>query len=307
MLIPAMKKQGYEAEYAVAVTAGASMLSPIIPPSIAMILYSFYTEVPVGKLFISGILPGVVIGVLMMVVNSIYYRVRKYNIPVVRFSFRNLGKQFIRSIWALITPLIILCGIVFGFVTPTESGVLAILYGLFYGFFISRELKIGAIPRILMNSAVTTAVVLVTIAAAGVLGNVLVRLHFQTEVVNFAINVIQNRYLATLFIMLVMLVLGCFLDPTVLIAMFAVSILSVGNALGFDPIQYGLIMIIIMQVGAITPPVGTFLFISCGVGEIPLERSVKPLMPFILVIMIVIIAMLFIPGIATWVPSLLGR
>ncbi len=307
MLIPAMKKQGYEVQYAVAVTAGSSMLSPIIPPSIAMILYSYYTEVPVGKLFMSGILPGVVIGVLMMVVNSIYYRVRKYNIPVVKFSLKNLGKQFIKSIGALITPMIILCGIVFGFVTPTESGVLAILYGLFYGFFISRELKISAIPRILLNSAVTTAVVMVTIAATGVLGNVLVRLHFQAEIVNFAINVIQNPYLASFFIMAVMLVLGCFLDPTVLIAMFAVSILNIGNAFGFDPIHYGLIMIIVMQIGAITPPVGTFLYISCGIGGITLEQSVKPLLPFILVIMVVVIAMLFIPGIATWVPSLLGK
>jgi tripartite ATP-independent transporter DctM subunit len=218
MLIPAMEKQGYDKDYSVAVTAASSMLSPIIPPSIAMILYSYYTEVPIGTLFLSGILPGVIIGAGMMIVNSVYYRIRKYDITIIKFTWKNLWKTFLSSIGALITPLIILCGIVFGLVTPTESGVLAILYGLFYGFFISRELKLKMLPKIILNSAVTTAVVMITIAAAGVLGNVFVRMHFQEEVVNFAVNVIANPYLATFFIMFVLLVLGCFLDPTVLIA-----------------------------------------------------------------------------------------
>lgn len=307
MLIPAMEKQGYEKEYAVAVTAASSMLSPIIPPSIAMILYSYYTEVPIGTLFLTGIIPGILVGVCMMIVNAIYYRVRKYDIPLIKFTWRNLWKAFVSSIGALITPMIILCGIVFGLVTPTESGVLAILYGLFYGFFISRQLKVKALPKIMLNSAVTTAVVMVTIAAAGILSNVLVRMNFQNEVVNFAVNTIGDPYLATFFVMAVLLVLGCFLDPTVLIAMFATSILGIGNALGFHPMHYGIIMIIVMQIGAITPPVGTFLFISCGVAGLPLEKSIKPLMPFIAVIFVIITAMLFMPWMATLIPTLMGK
>jgi C4-dicarboxylate transporter DctM subunit len=146
---------------------------------------------------------------------------------------------------------------------------------------------------------------MMTISAAGVLSNVLVRMRFQNEMLNFAVHTIQNPYLATFFIMLVLLILGCFLDPTVLIAMFATSILSIGNALGFDPIHYGVVMVIIMQVGAITPPVGTFLFISCGIARLPLEESVGALLPYIFVILCVIVAMIFIPALVTYLPSMI--
>ncbi|GHS85820.1 C4-dicarboxylate ABC transporter permease [Synergistales bacterium] len=305
MLIPAMEKQGYDKDYAVAVTAGSSMLSPIIPPSIAMILYSFYTETPVSRLFLGGVIPGVLIGALQMIVNSITYRRRGYTFESGKFSWALLGRTFISSFGALIMPLIIVCGIIFGLVTPTESGVIAIAYGLVYGFFISKELKLKDLPQVLLDSAVTTSVVMMTISAAGVLSNVLVRMRFQNEVLNFAVNTLQNPYLATFFMMIVLLILGCFLDPTVLIAMFATSILSIGNALGFDPIHYGVLMVIIMQVGAITPPVGTFLFISCGIARLPLEQSVGALSPYIFVILLVIIAMIFIPQIVTLLPSLI--
>jgi C4-dicarboxylate transporter DctM subunit len=304
MLIPAMEKQGYEKDYAVAVTAGSSMLSPIIPPSIAMILYSFYTETPVSRLFLGGVIPGIIVAALQMLVNGIEYRRRGYNFETSNFSFKNLARTFVSSFGALVMPLIIIVGIVSGLVTPTESGVLAIAYGLLYGFFISRQLKLRDLPAVLLDSAVTTAVVMMTIAAAGVLSNILVRMRFQNEILNFAVNVLQNRYLATLFLMAVLLILGCFLDPTVLIAMFATSVLAIGNALGFDPIHYGVVMVIVMQVGAITPPVGTFLFISCGIAGLPLEKSIKALLPYIFVILAVIFLMVFIPKIVVWLPSM---
>ncbi len=304
MLIPAMERQGYDKDYAVAVTAGSSMLSPIIPPSIAMIMYSFYTEVPVGSLFLGGLLPGVIIALLQMGVNSVAYRRRGYRFALEKFSFRRLVKAFWSSLGALVMPLIILFGIVFGIVTPTESGVLAIVYGLLYGYFVSRQLRVRDLPGILLESAVTTAVVMITIAGAGALSQILVRLRFQNEVLGFAVNVLQNRYLATGFLMLVLLVLGCFLDPTVLIAMFASTVLACGNALGFSPIHYGVLMVIVMQIGAITPPVGTFLFISCGIARLPLEKSVKALTPYIVVILLATLIIVFVPQLVTLLPSL---
>lgn len=304
MLIPAMEKQGYGKDYAVAVTAGSSMLSPIIPPSIAMILYSFYTETPVKDLFLGGLIPGVLIGIAQMVVNAVAYRRRGYNFALSRFSLRNVVQSFFHSIGALIMPLIILMGIVFGIVTPTESGILAIVYGLFYGFFVSRELKVKDLPGILLQSVVTTAVVMITIAGAGALSQIMVRMRFQNEVLGFAVNVIQNPYFATLFLMLILLILGCFLDPTVLIAMFASTVLACGNAFGFNAIHYGVLMVIVMQVGAITPPVGTFLFISCGVAGLPIEKSVKPLLPYFVVILLSVLIILFVPQLVTWLPSL---
>ena len=305
MLIPAMEKQGYGKDYSVAVTAGSSMLSPIIPPSIAMILYAYYTEVPIGQMFMGGLVPGILLGLLQMGVVYLEYKWRKYDIPRTKFSLVNLMKSAWRSFGALIMPLIILSGICFGIVTPTESGVLAILYGLFYGFCVTKTLKIQDIPGILVESAVSTAVVYMTIAGAGVLSQVLVRLHFQSEVRDFAINVLQNPALVVGFLFAVFVVLGMFLDPTVIIAMFAPTVLAIGNALGFDPIHFGVLMVIIMQMGAITPPVGTFLFISCGVAKLPMEQSVKPLLPYIATVIIIFILGFLCPQIVTWLPSLI--
>ena len=303
MLIPAMEEQGYDKDYSVAVTAGSSMLSPIIPPSICMILYSYYTEIPVGKMFMGGLVPGILIGILQMGVVYAEYKHRHYNIPRTKFSIVNLAKTFVHSIGALIMPLIILSGICFGIVTPTESGVIAILYGLFYGFFVTKSLKLKDIPDILVESAVTTAVVYMTIVGAGVLSNVLVRLHFQSEIQAFFVNVLNSRFLVVVFLFLVFIILGMFLDPTVIIAMFASTVLAIGNAFGFDPIHFGVIMTIIMQLGAITPPVGTFLFISCGVAKLPMEKAIKPLIPYILVIIFAMILSFIIPGIITWLPT----
>ena len=305
MLIPAMEKQGYDTDYSVAVTAGSSMLSPIIPPSICMILYAYYTELPVGKLFMGGLVPGIIIGFLQMGVVYLEYRVRKYDIPRTKFSVKNLLVTAWHSLGALIMPLIILSGICFGIVTPTESGVLAIIYGLFYGFIISKNLKLRDIPQILKESGITTAVVYMTIAGAGVLSNVLVRLHFQTEVENFAVNTLGSPFLCVVFLFIVFLVLGMFLDPTVIIAMFAATVLNIGNAMGFDPILFGVIMTIIMQLGAITPPVGTFLFISCGVGKISMDKVIKPLLPYMATVVIVMILAFMFPGIVTALPKMI--
>ena len=305
MLIPAMEKQGYDKDYSVAVTAGSSMLSPIIPPSIAMILYAYYTEVPIGRMFMGGLLPGILLGILQMGVVYMEYKWRKYDIPRTRFSIKNLLVSAWHSFGALIMPLIILSGICFGIVTPTESGVLAILYGLFYGFCITKTLKWKDIPGILVESAISTAVVYMTIAGAGVLSQVLVRLHFQSEVRDFAINVLQNPALVVAFLFGIFIILGMFLDPTVIIAMFAPTVLAIGNALGFDPIHFGVLMVIIMQLGAITPPVGTFLFISCGVAKLPMEQSVKPLLPYIASVIIIFILGFLFPQIVTWLPGLI--
>ncbi len=305
MLIPAMVKQGYQKDYAVAVTTASSMMSPIVPPSIAMILYSFYTEVPVGKLFVGGFIPGIMLCVGIIAVNYLLYVKRGYDIPSETFSLRRVGKMFVKSIGALTMPLIILVGILSGMVTPTESGVLAIAYGLIYGLFITRTLHLGDLPSIIFDSAKTTSVVMLIIAAAGVLSNVLVRMHFQTEVLHLAVDTLANPYLASLLLVAVFLVLGMFLDPTVLIAMFATTVLTIGKAFGFDPIHYGVVMVIIMQIGAITPPVGTFLFISCGIAKMPLEKSVKPLLPYLAVILVISMVLLFVPSLVTLLPNLI--
>ena len=305
MLIPAMEMQGYEKDYAVAVTAASAMLSPIIPPSIAMILYAYYTGLPVAPLFLGGIVPGVLLVGGQMFVNGLMYRKRGYNIPTTPFSVKNLLYTAYKSVGALLMPAIILIGITTGFVTATESGVLAIVYGLFYGFVITKKLKARMLPKILLDSALTSAVVMMTIAATGVMGNVLVRMQFQAEVLDFAVNTLGSPIIATLFIIVVLVVLGFFLDPTVIIAMFATTVFALGNIFGFDPVHYAVVMVIVMQLGAITPPVGSFLFVACSVGDLPLEESIKPMIPYIICILTLILILLSVPWLVTVVPSLL--
>ncbi|RFU96156.1 TRAP transporter large permease [Sphaerochaeta halotolerans] len=306
MLIPAMEKQGYEKDYAVAITAGSSMLSPIIPPSIAMILYSYYTEIPVSSLFLGGVIPGVLIALLQMGVNRFMYARRKYEIPTHAFSMKKLAVSFSRSLGALMMPIIIIVGIVTGIVTATEAGVIAIAYGLIYGFLISKKLKLADLPEILLSSGHTTAIVMITIASAAALSNVLVRMRFQNEVLSFVVNTIGNPVSGTLFLMVVIFILGMFLDPTVLIAMLASTILAVGGAFDFNPIHYGVVMVILMQVGAITPPVGSFLFVSCGVANLPIEKAAKPLLPFIAMVLLIVLVSFFMPPLVTWLPSVLA-
>ncbi len=305
MLIPAMEKQGYDKDYAVAITAGSSMLSPIIPPSIAFILYSFYTEVPVSKMFLGGVIPGIILAALQMIWNRIEYSRRGYNIPTRKFSFTHLVKTAYRSVGALVMPLIIIVGVVTGIVTATEAGVIAILYGLIYGFFISKQLRISDLPKIFLDSCHTTGVIMITIAGAGALSNVLVRMRFQANVLDFVVNSIGNPYLGTAFLAFVIFILGMFLDPTVLIAMLAATILSIGKAFSFDPIFYGVLFTVIMQVGAITPPVGSFLFVACGVGKLPLEKAVKPMIPFIITVLVMVLICFLIPQTVTFLPGLM--
>jgi tripartite ATP-independent transporter DctM subunit len=307
IMIPAMVKQGYEKDFAVAVTASAAVMGPIIPPSIAMIMYGYYTELSVGKLFLGGLLPGVLLGLGLMVMNFLVFRHRGYQIRPSRRSPRDVLHAASRSIGALIMPLIIICGIVFGFFTPTESGIAATLYGIFYGFCVSRELRWRRLPGVVIDSANTTAVVMIILAMAGIFSNILTRLHFQQILIDNFVTPIHNAYLATFSIMLILVVLGCFIDPSVLIVMFGSTVAAVGGHLGFDPIHYGVLMVIVMLFGAITPPVGSMLFIACSIARIRLDESVKVLLPFLTVQVVVMLLVLFVPGLSLWVNQLVFR
>lgn len=304
VMIPPMVKQGYGKDYAVAVTASSSAVGPIIPPSIAMILFAYYTELSVGKLFLGGLLPGILIGGGLMIMNAIMFRWRHYQFQGSPHTLQEIFITGFRSIGALIMPLIIILGITTGIFTPTESGIAATIYGLIYGVLISRRLKLKRLPKVIIDSANTTAVVMIILSMAGIFSNIMTRLHFQQILIQSVVMGIPNRYLATLTIMGLLIILGLFIDPAVLIVMFASTVYAAGNVLGFDPIHFGVLMVITMLMGAITPPVGSMLFISCSIAKIELEESVKILLPFILVMFVVALAVLFIPGLALWVNHL---
>lgn len=305
IMIPAMEKQGYDKDYAVAVTASSSAIGPLIPPSIAMIMFAYYTRQSVGRLFLGGLIPGVMVGVGLMIVNAIASRIRGYDPTPSRHTPAAIIMTFLRSLPALMVPLIIITGIVSGIFTPTESGAAAVIYGLFYGV-ASGNLKLTRIPDVLLSAARTTAIVMIILAVSKVFANVMVRVGFQEIVIQHIVDAIGNRYLATLTIMGLLIFMGLFIDPAVLITMFATTTAAVGAHLGFDPIHFGVLMVITMLLGAITPPVGSMLFVSCSIAKLPIEKSIGILLPFIAVLFAVAIAVLFVPQLVLFMARFAG-
>jgi tripartite ATP-independent transporter DctM subunit len=299
IMIPSMVKQGYDKDYSVAIVGSAATIGPIIPPSIAMIMYAYYTELSVGKLFLGGLIPGILIGVGLMIVNAILFRSRKYDFTRPRKTAKEILVTTYQSTGALVMPMIIVFGIVGGIFTPTESGIAATVYGFLYGFLISKKLTLKKLTKAIVDAASTTAGVMIILAVAGVFSNILTRLHFQDMVINSIVLGIPDRYVATLAIMFFIVMLGCFIDPSVLIVMFGSTVHAAGATLGFDPIHYGVLMVVTMLIGAITPPVGSMLFIACSIAGIDLEVSLKPLLPCILILFLMCIAILFVPGLVT--------
>jgi C4-dicarboxylate transporter DctM subunit len=305
IMIPAMEKQGYGKDYAVAVTASSSAIGPIIPPSIAMIMFAYYTKLSVGKLFLGGLIPGIIIGVGLMTVNALACRIRGYDQTPTKHTLKMILHTFARSIGALMMPIIIITGIISGKITPTESGAAAVIYGLIYGV-ASKNLKFTRIPAVMIKAARTTAIVMIILAVSKVFAGVMARLDFQEIVTHYIVHNIANRYLATLAIMAVLIFLGLFIDPAVLIVMFATTTSQLGAQLGFHPIHFGVLMVITMLLGAITPPVGSMLFVSCSIAKLPIEKSVKILLPFLAVLFAVAIAVLFIPQLVLFMAHFAG-
>jgi C4-dicarboxylate transporter DctM subunit len=306
IMIPAMIKQGYGKDYAVALTASAAVIGPIIPPSIAMIMFSYYTGLSVAKLFLGGLIPGILVGLGLMVVNAVYCRIRGYDaVPRAHGGAKFILRAIVRSLGGLMIPLIIVVGIAGGVFTPTESGAAAVIYGLVYGL-ISRRFKLRRLPAVLIGAANTTAAVMIVLAVSKVFANVMVRAQFQRIVVEEIVGGIGNPWLATLAIMAFLIFLGTFLDPTVLITMFATTVSAVGASLGFDPVHYAVLMAITMLTGALTPPVGSMLFVSCSIAGLPIERSLRALLPFFAVLLVVTVLVLSIPQLVLFAANWAG-
>ncbi len=304
LLIPSMIKQGYGRDFSVAVTATSATIGPIIPPSIPLVLYGILTRQSIGTLFLGGVIPGLLIGFGLMGMNHICCIRRGYSFKQERVSLKRTIIIFFHSIGALIMPVIIIGGITTGVFTATEAGVVAVVYGLFFGIIVTRALKWHHIPKTLINAATTSAMVMYIIAMATIFSNILTRLKFQDLVVTTLLGLTNDPTLAILLIMAVIILLGCFIDPTALIVMFSPTLSGVGNQLGYDPIHFGVLMIVVMLTGAVTPPVGSMLFISCSIAKISIEESITILLPFIAVMVLVALLILFIPQTVLWIPSI---
>lgn len=307
LLIPAMAKKGYPVEFSVCLTACASTMGPIIPPSILMILYGSLTGVSIGALFLGGVIPGVIIGLSLMLVVLLLCRARGFGAPLEAGSLRHLALSFRRAVWALLVPVIILGGILSGVFTATEAGIVAVVYSLLVALCVLRTLKPSQLLGILVDSTVTAGMVMLIIGTASIFGYLLTRWHFPDMVLTLLRSVSGEPGIILAEIMLFLIILGGFVDVTPMLIMFGPALAAIGAKLGYDPVHFGVVIVLTSLIGAVTPPVATLLFVSCGIAKIPLSRIIGPVWVFVLPLVAVAFLTAYVPPLVTAIPRVLMR
>lgn len=305
ILIPAMIKKGYGKDVATSVMATAGSIGIIIPPSIPMILLGVTANISIGALFAGGILPGILMGVALMVTSYIFAVVRKLE-PEPRASLKEIWNAFKDAILAIMTMVIIVGGIVGGIFTPSEASVVAAIYAFIVGMFIYKELKMKDLPKILLSTATTTGVVVLCIAAASSFGWILTAESIPAKISEFIFGVSTNKWIILFLVNGLMLFMGTFLDITPIIIIVIPIVFPIIMKLGIHPIHFGLMTIVNMAIGQCTPPVGITLFVSTGISEASLGEVLGTYLKYILTMIIVLTLITFIPAITTFLPRVLG-
>ncbi len=304
ILIPMMKKNGYDDDYSVAVTVTSSCQGVIIPPSHNMIIYSLAAGgVSVGKLFLGGLVPGVLLGVGLMILSYIIAVKRGYP-KGEKIAFRDKVKISFNAFFGLLTAVIIMGGVLSGIFTATESAAVACLYAFVITFFVYREIPLRSMGKILYNSLKTLALVLSLIAAAKAFGHMLALLQVPALATNALLTISDNKYILLLLITVLVLLLGCIMDMAPLILILTPILLPVVTKLGMDPVHFGIVLILNLAIGLCTPPVGSALFVGCAIGKVSIEKMTKSLLPFYGVMVAVLILITFVPQIVMFVPNL---
>jgi C4-dicarboxylate transporter DctM subunit len=303
VLIPAMKRQGYHAEFSAAITAAAATIGPIIPPSIPMIIYAVVAEVSVGSLFLAGVIPGLLMGVYLFAV--VYFISRRRGYPVqVRSTWRELVAATRRASWALMAPVIILGGIVTGVVTPTEAGVLAVIYSLAVGFGVHRELKVRDLPGIFCRTAVGTAVIMIIVGASGVMGWLVANMRIGETVVSGVTALTQSPWMILLLMNVFFLIVGCLMDPLAGMLIFIPVFMPLIKHVHIDPVHFGLVVVLNLMIGLLTPPVGYLLFMSAEMAEVSIDAVIREVTPLLIALLAVLAISTYWPGIVMLIPNL---
>lgn len=306
MLIPAMEKQGYTRRFSAAITAASSVIGPIIPPSGIMIIYAYVMGESVAALFLAGIVPGILVGLSLMLMVKIM--ADRYDFPVAsrRTTWREKGQASLKAFFPLMTPVIIMGGILGGIFTPTEAAAVAAAYGLLIGLFVMRTLTLRDIPGILQRAAATSAVVLLLVGAAMAFKTV-VSLSHAPEILAAAILGLSDNPLVLLFLINVLLfIVGMFLDAGPAIIILGPVLGPIFTQMGVDPIHFAIIMSVNLTVGLITPPMGLVLFVASSVSGERTATISRAILPFLLMEVIVIFLITYIPAISMTIPRLTG-
>ncbi len=304
ILIPAMEERGFDKDFSVAVTATSSTIGVMIPPSIPMVVYGASSGASIGKLFLGGIIPGILTGVALMIVSGILAHRKNY--PSDKFvGIRESIKITLKGIPALLTVIIILGGIVGGVFTPTEAAGVAALYSFLLGKFYYKELRFRDIPKMLAEVALTTGQVALMIATASSLAWLFAQQGVPAMIGDLITGITTNRFVLLLIMNALLLFVGTWLDLSPAVIIFTPILLPIATSLGLDPVHFGVIMVVNLAIGLFTPPVGVCLFISCGIAKCSISYVVKAFIPFLLAMIVVLLLITYIPALVMTIPNLL--
>ena len=306
ILIPTMTEKGYDKDFSVAVTATSSTIGIMIPPSIPLVVYGVASNASIGKLFLGGIIPGIMTGVALLIVSAVISNRRDYPREE-KVSLKKALITIAKGIPAMMTVLIIVVGFRGGFFTPTEAAGIAALYSFLLGTFYYKEIKIRQFPRILLEAAITTGQVALMIATASALAWLFARQNVPAAIGGFLTGITTNRIILLLLINLWLLFVGTWMDLSPAVIIFTPILLPIAIACGIDPVHFGVIMVVNLGIGLCTPPVGVCLFIGCGIAKTTITSVVRAFIPFLLAMVLVLILLSYIPGLVMFLPNLLMR
>ena len=304
LLAPAMKEDGYETPFIAGLQACGGTLGPIIPPSILMIMYSSYSGVSVASLFMSGIIPGILMGIGLMI--CCYRYAKKRDIRLLpKIAGKERAKIVGHSIWALLMPVIIVGGTMAGFCSPSEAGMVACLYGLVVGTVVYKGLRLRDLPQLLSRAAITSSTVLILMGLANLMGYMLARLNFASIIGDFFASFTDSSMLVFFIIVIFLLLLGCVMESNAATVIFAPVLYPIANAFGINPIQFGLVFVICECIAQITPPVGALLSATASIQGVPLQSTIKHVIPMLIAEVAVLLLVMLFPPLSTFLPSVL--
>ena len=307
VMIPEMEKKGYPREYAAAVTASGSVQAILIPPSHNSVIYSLAAggTVSIATLFIAGVLPGLLLGLCLMILCLGFAHKRGYP-KGERIPFKQALKIFFDALWGLMTVVIILGGILSGIFTATESAAVACLWAFFVTMFIYRDYKWSELPKLMCRTVKTVTIVMILIGFAAAFGAVMTYMQLPMRITEFFTSLSDNKYVILMYLNIMLLLIGTLMDMAPIILILTPVLLPVTNSLGIDPVHFGMIMMVNLGIGLITPPVGSVLFVASAVSKQKIETVVRAMLPFYGMLLIVLGMVTYIPAISLWLPRMLG-
>lgn len=303
VMIPAMKRSGYDPGFSVAVTAASSTIGPIIPPSVLLILYGGITGVSISALFIAGVIPGVFLGFALL---ALAWWIGKKQVGRQGgFSTRNVLRTMRKSFLGLLLPIVLVLGIIGGVFTATEAGVMIVIYALIVSLFVYREMSIRELIDVLVRSTVLTGVLMLLVSMAAGFAWILAYTRVPKIIIEALTTLTEDSVILMMIIVGFLLVLGMFVE-TVSATIITVPVLfPLGDALGYDPLHFAIVIVMALLIGTVTPPLGILLYICAGIGDVSVPRAIRAAIPFIVVLVMSVVVIALVPALTTWLPGLI--